>query len=168
MRNSRRSSTDCAQQPPRRMRDGPDDRTDSRKHHRDASAPPARSIQGIQGIRTIRNIRNIRSIRSIRVRRHPRTATAEQAKGEPSEGSPFACWSGKRDSHSRCARAVPRIMTDTPGPWKGRFEVAGAESSMTRHTKQKGESLKILPFALERKTGLGPATSTLARLRSTN
>ena len=33
--------------------------------------------------------------------------------------------------------------------------------------KQAAEGL-VLPLLLERKTGLGPATSTLARLRSTN
>ena len=61
-------------------------------------------------------------------------------------------WSGKRDSHLRCARAFPRILTDIPGPWKGRFEVACAEFLMHRHTKEKGESLKILPFALDWET----------------
>ena len=50
-------------------------------------------------------------------------------------------WSGKRNSHSRCARAVPRISADTPDPWKGRFEVAYAESLMHRHTKERGKNL---------------------------
>ena len=76
-------------------------------------------------------------------------------------------WSGKRDSHSRCARAVPRNFADTPGPWKGRFEVAGAESPHAPAYKKREEPFGFFPL-LERKTGLGPATSTLARLRSTN
>ena len=47
-------------------------------------------------------------------------------------------WSGKRDSHSRCARVVPRLFVDTPGPWQGRIEVAGDESA-DQNPKQQGE-----------------------------
>ena len=126
------------------MRDGPDDRTDSRKHHRDASAPPARSIPG-----------ESRASRASELSGISGTSGASGASGcgatpglqpqnrqrENLRRFSLCCWSGKRDSDSRCARAVPRIMADTPGPWKGRFEVACAESLMHRHTKQKGKNL---------------------------
>ena len=56
---------------------------------------------------------------------------------------------------SRNTRAPLHFLdTSPPGPWKGRFKVAGAESTHAPACKnKKGESLKILPFALERKTG---------------
>ena len=64
-------------------------------------------------------------------------------------------WSGKRDSHShlRCARAFPRILTDIPGPWKGRFEVACAEFLMHRHTKAKGRIPEDSPFCFGLENG---------------
>ncbi len=197
---------------PRRMRDGSDNRTARRKHHRDASAPPARSFPGKSRESGISGGGDTR------------TATAERAKGEPSEGSPF-CFGAENGTRTRAARErfrelwqipptpgrgalrsqVPspsctgiqkqkgeslkilpfalerktelalalrasgsRILADTPGPWKGRFEVACAESLMHRHKRKREEPFGFFPPVLERKTGLGPATSTLARLRSTN
>ena len=47
---------------------------------------------------------------------------------------------------------------------RGTVEVAGREDGISKRKRQPFGCL----FALERKTGLGPATSTLARLRSTN
>ena len=61
-------------------------------------------------------------------------------------------WSGKRDSDPRCARAVPRIVADTPGPWKGRFEVAGAES-IALACKTKGRISEDSPFCLGAENG---------------
>ena len=57
-----------------------------------------------------------------------------------------------------CAVGIPEppstFWIHPPGPWKGRFKVAGAESPHApAYKNKKGESLKILPFALERKTG---------------
>ena len=184
------------------MRDGPDDRTDSRKHHRDASAPPARSIPGESKASRASELSGISGISGT-------SGTSGASGGGATPGLQpqnrqrenlrrfsLCCWSGKQDSHSRCARAVrefwqtppapgrgvlrshepspsctgiqnkkgrtfwilpscfgaengtrtraravPRTLADTPGPWKGRFEVAGAESLMHRHTKQKGKNL---------------------------
>ena len=63
--------------------------------------------------------------------------------------------SGKRDSHSRCARAVPRNFADTPGPWKGRFEVAGAESIAPAcpACKTKGRIFEDSPFCFGAENG---------------
>lgn len=60
-----------------------------------------------------------------------------------------------------CAVGIPEppstFWIHPPGPWKGRFKVAGAESPHAPACKnKKGESLKILPFALERKTDFRP------------
>ena len=79
-------------------------------------------------------------------------------------------WSGKRDSHShlRCARAFPRILTDIPGPWKGRFEVACAEFLMHRHTKAEGRIPEDSPFCFGLGNGFPAQTyslSTISALR---
>ena len=62
-------------------------------------------------------------------------------------------WSRKRDSYSRCARVIPRILADTPAPWERCFEITCAESLMHRHTKQKGEPLKGSPFCFGAENG---------------
>ncbi len=64
-------------------------------------------------------------------------------------------WSGKRDAHSRCARVVPRNFADTPGPWKGRFEVACAESPHPSAYEKREEPFGFFPL-LERKTDFRP------------
>ena len=64
-------------------------------------------------------------------------------------------WSGKRDAHSRCARAISRILADTPGPWKGRFEVACAESPHAPAYEKREEPFGFFPL-LERKTDFRP------------
>ena len=49
---------------------------------------------------------------------------------------------GKRDPYSRRgASDFPRIVANTPGPWKGSFEVAG-DGSASQNTKQQGEPLR--------------------------
>ena len=49
---------------------------------------------------------------------------------------------GKRDPYSRRgASDFPRIVANTPGPWKGRIEVAG-DGSASQNTKQQGEPLR--------------------------
>ena len=159
MRNSRRSSADCAQQPPP---DGcaTDRTTEPTAENTIGTLPPRRpgasgesrasrasELSGISGTSGTsgasgggatpglqpqnRQRENLRKVLPFALERKTGLALALRASGS-------------------------RISADTPGPWKGRFEVACAESSMTRHTKQKGESLKILPFALERKTDFRP------------
>ena len=50
---------------------------------------------------------------------------------------------GKRDPHSRRGASIfPRTVVDTPGPWKGRIEVAG-DGSASQNTKQQGEPLRF-------------------------
>ena len=210
------------------MRDGPDDRTDSRKHHRDASAPPARSIPGesraseLSGISGTsgasgggatpglqpqnRQRENLRKVLPFALERKTGLALALRASGSriladtpgPWKGrfevagaeslmhrhtkqkgknlldSSLLFWSGKRDSHShshshlRCARAFPRILTDIPGPWKGRFEVACAEFLMHRHTKAKGRIPEDSPFCFGLGNGFPAQTyslSTISALR---
>ena len=132
------------------MRDGPDDRTDSRKHHRDASVPPARSISGESRASRASELSGISGTSG--------TSGASGASGASGGGAtpglqpqnrqrenlrkvlPFAL--ERKTGLALALRASgSRILADTPSPWKGRFEVACAESLMHRHTKQKGKNL---------------------------
>ena len=129
MRNSRRSSNDCALQHP------PTDARRVGQPNRPQETPSGRFRPTSPELP-----REIQGIRNIRGRRHP-DCNRRTSKGRTFGRFSLLLWSGKRNSHSRCARAVPRISADTPDPWKGRFEVADAESFMHRHTKQKGKNL---------------------------
>ena len=147
MRNSRRSSTDCAQQPPRRTgRPNRQQKTPSGRF-RPAGPEHLRGVQGIQGIRTIRNIRNIR------VRRHPRTATAERAKGEPSEGSPF-CFGAENGTRTRAARERFRELWQTPPtPGRGALRSQMPSPSCTGIQNKKGRTFWILPSCFGAENG---------------
>ena len=147
MRNSRRSSTDCAQQPPRRTgRPNRQQKTPSGRF-RPAGPEHLRGVQGIQGIRTIRNIRNIR------VRRHPRTATAERAKGEPSEGSPF-CFGAENGTRTRAARERFRELWQTPPtPGRGALRSQVPSPSCTGIQNKKGRTFWILPSCFGAENG---------------
>ena len=157
MRNSRRSSNDCAQQPPptdarRAGRPNRQQKTPSGRF-RPAGPEHLRGVQGIQGIRTIRNIRNIRNIRSIRGRRHPRTATAEQAKGEPSEGSPF-CFGAENGTRTRAARERFREFQQTPPtPGRGALRSHVPSPSCTGIQKKEGRTFWILPSCFGAENG---------------
>ena len=129
MRNSRRSSNDCALQHP------PTDARRVGQPNRPQETPSGRFRPTSPELP-----REIQGIRNIRGRRHP-DCNRRTSKGRTFGRFSLCCRSGKRDSHSRCARAVPRIMADTPDPWKGRFEVACAGSLMHRHTKERGKNL---------------------------
>ena len=65
---------------------------------------------------------------------------------------------GKRDPHSRRgASDFPRIVANTPGPWKGRIEVAGNESPFSSHiSTRKGEPFWFSLFSLSGKRDSDP------------
>ena len=90
---------------------------------------------------------------------HPGAAPPPDCNRRTGKGRAFGrfsllLWSGKRNSHSRCARAVREYWQTPPAPGRGALRSQVPSPSCTGIQKQKGESLKILPFALERKTGL--------------
>ncbi len=126
---------------PRRMRDGPDDRTDNRKHHRDASAPPARSIPGKSRESGISGGGDTR------------TATAERAKGEPSEGSPF-CFGAENGTRTRAARERFREFQQTPPtPGRGALRSHVPSPSCTGIQNKKGRTFWILPSCFGAENG---------------
>lgn len=126
---------------PRRMRDGPDDRTDNRKHHRDASAPPARSFPGKSRESGISGGGDTR------------TATAERAKGEPSEGSPF-CFGAENGTRTRAARERFRELWQIPPtPGRGALRSQVPSPSCTGIQKKEGRTFWILPSCFGAENG---------------
>ncbi len=160
MRNSRRSSADCAQQPPP---DGcaTDRTTEPTAENTIGTLPPRRpgASPGSPGHPGHPGHPNYPEYPEHPEHpEHPGAAPPPDCNRRTGKGRAFGrfsllLWSGKRNSHSRCARAVPRISADTPGPWKGRFEVAGAESLMHRHTKAKGRISEDSPFCFGAENG---------------
>ena len=142
MRNSRRSSNDCALQHP------PTDARRVGQPNRPQETPSGRFRPTSPELP-----REIQGIRNIRGRRHP-DCNRRTSKGRTFRRFSLCCRSGKRDSHSRCARAVREYWQTPPAPGRGVLRSHVPSPSCTGIQKQKGESLKILPFALERKTGL--------------
>ena len=67
-------------------------------------------------------------------------------------------WSGKRDSHSRCARVCSREQLLTPpAPGRGALRSPGDEGPFSSHiSTRKGRTVLVLPVALERKTDFRP------------
>ena len=65
---------------------------------------------------------------------------------------------GKRDPYSRRgASDFPRIVANTPGPWKGHIEVAGDEGPFSSHiSTRKGEPFWFSLFSLSGKRDSDP------------
>ena len=120
------------------MRDGPDDRTDNRKHHRDASAPSARSISGESRASRASELSGISGTSGCGAT--PGLQPQNEQRESLRKVLPFAL--ERKTGLALALRASgSRILADTPGPWKGRFEVACAGSLMHRHTKERGKNL---------------------------
>ena len=94
---------------------------------------------------------------------------AAQNKNAGREGWRFVL-SGKRDSDPRRFAVAQRLPIRYPPGGCAAFPPRGAVEAAVRHTAyiQNKTATTRAAVCFERKTGFGPATSTLARLRSTN
>ena len=88
----------------------------------------------------------------------PPCAGMQKQKRRIPKDSPF-CLGAENGTRTRAARERFRETLQTPpAPGRGalRSQVPSPSPRHARHAKQKGESLKILPSALERKTDFRP------------
>ena len=141
MRNSRRSSNDCAlQHPP----------TDARR----VGQPnrPQETPSGRFRPTSPERPREIQGIRNIRGRRHP-DCNRRTSKGRTFGRFSLCCRSGKRDSHSRCARAVREYWQTPPAPGRGVLRSHVPGPSCTGIQKKEGRTFWILPSCFGAENG---------------
>ena len=141
MRNSRRSSNDCALQHP------PTDARRVGQPNRPQETPSGRFRPTSPELP-----REIQGIRNIRGRRHP-DCNRRTSKGRTFGRFSLCCRSGKRDSHSRCARAVREYWQTPPAPGRGVLRSHVPGPSCTGIQKKEGRTFWILPSCFGAENG---------------
>lgn len=141
MRNSRRSSNDCALQHP------PTDARRVGQPNRPQETPSGRFRPTSPELP-----REIQGIRNIRGRRHP-DCNRRTSKGRTFGRFSLCCRSGKRDSHSRCARAVREYWQTPPAPGRGALRSQVPSPSCTGIQKKEGRTFWILPSCFGAENG---------------
>ena len=141
MRNSRRSSNDCALQHP------PTDARRAGRPNRQQKTPSGRFRPTSPELP-----REIQGIRNIRGRRHP-DCNRRTSKGRTFGRFSLCCRSGKRNSHSRCARAVREYWQTPPAPGRGVLRSHVPGPSCTGIQNKKGRTFWILPSCFGAENG---------------